>query len=401
MKIWLAFLIAMNTLMFPAAQSEQETWVELSATDVTYTFGEQITFTAELLLEKELQEAYLFMTPFQQDTQVMQVPLDQPDHIVFNRDLVESPLHAFSEIEYWYRLIAVDGSQFDSPHFTFFYGDNRFEWQTLSDDTFEVFWHDRDMEFGQNVLNVAHTGLDSAEKYIPVNPSLSQGMKKVKIYVYEDPKDLQTALKLSPTSSWVAGHTNPEISTILISIPTGLEQQLEMERQIPHEITHILQYRFAGEQFSELPIWWIEGTASLAELYPNADYPRVLENAVESETLLPMQSLTKTFPRDASQAFLAYAESASFTRYLYQNYGKENTQRLMEKYMDGMGLDEGSQEVLGESLTQVEQNWQQEELSVNLGQLAWKNFSPYILLFLLILIPPVSVGMRRRASRTV
>lgn len=399
MKTLLALAIIISTVFFPLSQTDQENWIELSAVEAVYIFGEQITFSADMLSEKELQEAYLFLTPLQQDTEVMKVPLDQPARIDFNRDLIESPFRAFSEIEYWYRLIAVDGSQFDSPKFTFFYGDNRFEWQTLSDDTFEVFWHNRDLEFGQNTLNVAHTGLDSAGKYIP-SPSLNNSSKeKIKIYVYENAKDLQTALKLSPTSSWVAGHASPELSTILISIPSGLDQQLELERQIPHEITHILQYRFAGNRFSDLPIWWVEGTASLSELYPNADYQRVLDNAVQTETLLPLQSMATTFPRDASRAFLAYAQSASFTNYLYQNYGKENVQRLMEKYLDGMGLEEGAQEVLAENLSQVEQNWQQEELNVNIGQLAWKNLAPYLLLFLLILVPPVSIGLRRSASR--
>jgi len=400
MKTLLALAIVISTMFFPVSQTDQENWIELSAVEAVYIFGEQITFSADLLSEKELQEAYLFLTPFQQDTEVMKVPLDQPARIDFNRDLIESPLRAFSEIEYWYRLIAVDGSQMDSPKFTFFYGDNRFDWQTLSDDTFEVFWHGRDLEFGQNTLNVAHTGLDSAGKYIPSHPLNNSSKEKIKIYVYENAKDLQTALKLSPTSSWVAGHASPELSTILISIPSGLDQQLELERQIPHEITHILQYRFAGSQFSELPIWWIEGTASLSELYPNADYQRVLENAVQTETLLPLQSISTTFPRDASQAFLAYAQSASFTNYLYQNYGKEDVQHLMEKYLDGMGLEEGAQEVLAENLSQVEQNWQQQELNVNISQLAWKNLAPYLLLFLLILVPPVSIGLRRSASRS-
>ena len=399
MKTWLAFLIVIGTMFSPVSQKDQGDWIELSAAEISFTFGEQLSFTADLLSQKELQEVYLFLTPLHQDTQVMQVPLEQPERITFNRDLIEFPIRAFSEIEYWYRFIAVDGSQFDSPRFTFFYGDNRFEWQTLSDETFEVFWHNRDMAFGQDTLNVAHSGMESVEKLIPYN-SAAPTAETIKIYVYENAKDLQTALKLSPTSSWVAGHASPELNTILISIPSGLDQQLELERQVPHEITHIMQYRFAGDRFNELPIWWIEGTASLAELYPNADYPRVLENAVQTETLLSLQSLTKTFPRDASQAFQAYAESASFTRYLYQNFGKEDVQRLMEKYMDGMGLEEGSQEILGKSLSQVEQDWQQEELKVNIGQLAWKNLGPYLLLFLLIVVPPITIGLRRLTTRT-
>ena len=397
MRVWLAFVFVLNAIFLPVFQTGQENWVELSAVEVDYTFGEQITFTAELFSDKEIQDIYLFLTPSQQDTEVMKVPFDQPDRLDFKRDLIESPLRTFSDIEYWFRFIAADGSELDSPKFTFFYGDNRFQWQTLSDDTFQVFWNSRDLAFGQAALNVAHAGLESAQKYVPSGSVPAS--QRIKIYIYENAKDLQTALKLSPTSSWVAGHASPELNTILISIPSGLEQQLELERQLPHELTHILQYRFAGNRFSELPVWWIEGTASLAELYPNPDYQRVLENAVQSETLLPLQSLTTTFPRDASQAFLAYAESASFTRYLYKNYGKETVGQLIEKYLDGMGTEEGAQEVLKENLSRIEQNWQQEELQVNIEQLALKNLAPYLLLFLLILIPPVSIGLRRSATR--
>lgn len=393
MKNLLLQLILAAALWMPGVQSTSGDWAVMTDVNASYTFMQQVNFVAKFQSQKELKEAYLFIEPFQREAQVVKIDLDTPGEIHFNYDLEKNPLRVFSNIEYWYRLVAADGSQFDSDRFNFLYSDNRFEWQHLGDQEFDVYWYAGDMQFGQTVLNTAHSGLDSAQKYIPLSadPNTPQA---IKIFVYDNAKDLQKALQLSASAYWVAGHASPDLGTILVSIPGGPEQQLELERQIPHEITHILQYRFAGEQIDQLPIWWLEGTASLAELYPNPDYALVLNNAVENETVIPIESLNQDFPRDASNAFLAYSESASFSRYLYQNYGKASVEEMLNKYLDGIGWEEGIQQAFGTPLTEIQYNWQQKDLGVDTGLQALKNLSPYMLLFLFVLVPPVSIGLK-------
>ena len=67
----------------------------------------------------------------------------------------------------------------------------------------------------------------------------------------------------------MAGHAAPDLGVVLISIPAGPDEGLEMQRQIPHELMHLAQYEVIGENFTNQPYWLIEGMASEAELYPN------------------------------------------------------------------------------------------------------------------------------------
>ena len=49
--------------------------------------------------------------------------------------------------------------------------------------------------------------------------------RKLDIYVYADPETMQSAL--SPGSeNWVAGHADPDLGVILVTLPEGPEQRL-------------------------------------------------------------------------------------------------------------------------------------------------------------------------------
>ncbi len=174
-----------------------------------------------------------------------------------------------------------------------------------------------------------------------------------------------------------------------MSIPQGPEQRLELERQLPHEMVHILQYQKLGESYQKLPLWLIEGTASLAELYPNPDYQWVLEKTVSQNALTPIANLCSVFPQEASGAFLAYAQSTSFVRYLYQKFGITKMEELMQNYQDGLGCEQGVMATFGISLRQLESDWQREALGVNVELLALQNLIPFFLLAVAILLPPL------------
>ena len=84
-------------------------------------------------------------------------------------------------------------------------------------------------------------------------------------------------------STWVAGHANPDLGVVLVSIAPGENQSMEMERQIPHELAHVLLYRLTGPAYANLPNWLTEGIASQVEGYPNADYTQVLTASAQTK----------------------------------------------------------------------------------------------------------------------
>jgi ABC-type uncharacterized transport system permease subunit len=142
--------------------------------------------------------------------------------------------------------------------------------------------------------------------------------------------------------------------------------------------------------------------ASLAELYPNPEYERVLQKAIDNKSLLPMEALCPAFPREASGAFLSYAQSASFVRFIHQNYGTSGLKNLMLHYQDGLGCSEGAQAALGSSLQQLENRWHMEALKINVQVLALQNLAPYILILLLVTVPPAAAALftRKKAVKS-
>lgn len=383
MNLLAIILIAAGQFALTAA-----TLVAASANDIVqdvgvfYRFGEEVIIQAQFSNPAEIQEAYLFIKPIGENARFEKLEVGEDGNALLVYDAARFPLRPFAHTQYWFRIVTAAGEEIESQRYAFEYVDNRFEWTSLVNDQYQVNWYEGDRGFGQQVLNAAENGLQSAQTYLLLPPP-----EPVIIYVYASAADLRKTLQRGQ-ESWVAGHTSPDLGVIVVSIPPGAEQNLELERQIPHELMHLLQYQLVGDDYQKIPPWLLEGMASLAETYPNPDYSRGLSKAVESQSLLPVSSLCRQMPREASQAFLAYAQSASFVKFLHQEYGSEGLKTLLLFYQTGLGCEEGVQAALGRSLTQLEGQWQSESLKVNPVEYALRQMAPYLLLLLVILIPP-------------
>jgi hypothetical protein len=382
----LILILANNWLTAQPAQ------VSINDLGVTYIFGESMSFKARIFSIDPIKEVFLFIQPEGQDSMAEKMTLSGQGELSYIYDLHQKPLPPFSKITYWYRVVFGDGSQEESGNHVFSYEDNHFTWQNLDQGGFQVYWVEGDLAFGQTALNTAKAGLDTAHKYLPGNPP-----SPLRIFIYPTSDDLQAALQASQIS-WIAGHANPQLGIIMVTISPGPEQRMEMERQIPHEIMHLVESQAAGDAYSSLPTWLTEGVASLAEIYPNPDFQRSLSKAAESGTLIPLDLLCNGFSHEASSAFLSYAESISFVRFLSERFGSSGLQTLIKKYQDGLGCSEGLQAAYGQSLDQLDAQWKEEVLGINAQVLAWKNLSPYLLLSLLLLLPPIGLGVWNRGK---
>jgi len=404
MRPWL-FVIALMTqaaLLFsaplPTASSQamyapqnQQSQVEFTDVAAFYTYGDEITFQAKITPFENIQNLFLFIQPEGQSARLQNVDLNEFGEALFSYDLVNSPLRPFAKITYWYRVVFTDGSEIESDNYSFDYIDNLHNWSSIETESLEIHWYEGGLEFGQAAMNAAEAGLTNASLYLP-----AQLVNKIDLYIYSTAADLQKALQLTQ-QYWVAGHASPELDVVLISVAPGADQSLELERQIPHELAHMLQYQMLGQNVHLLPPWLLEGTASLAETRPNPDYQRVLDIAVENDTLMPMTSLCEAFPPEASGAFQAYAQSASFTRYLYENHGTSGIENLMHAYADGMGCEEAVEKTLGEPLGVLDQKWRRESLGLDAGAVAFENLTPYlIILLILIAVPAATVILTRK-----
>jgi hypothetical protein len=217
----------------------------------------------------------------------------------------------------------------------------------------------------------------------------------VDVYVYASAVDLQNALFLGG-EQWQGGHANPKLGVVMVAIPPGPGQSIDMETLIPHELAHVMLYRSVGGGYSSLPVWLNEGIASMAELYPNPDYAQALTLASQNGSLLPFADLCDSFPPDASRAYLAYAESQSFVGFLRDTYGIPALFSLASAYADGLSCDQGVVRVLNTSLANLDTRWRESELGANVVGVVFRNMLPYLgLLVFLLLIPLIGFLQRR------
>ena len=368
--------------------------IDVEDLGVTYEFNNKVTFNARIRSGQEIKEVLLFVTPAGEQAIMRPVSFDPAGEVHYSIPSGQLDLRPFTTNHFHFVIGLASGEILPSRMFDFRYEDHRFQWQSLLYPDFEVWWYGRDAAFGQALLNVARDGLKAASEILVVDPPTP-----IRIYAYDSSTDMQSALNLS--QSWIVGHAAPDLGQMYIYIPKGPEQTMEIERQVPHEIMHFLQYQVAGSSMRNQPVWLMEGMASLAELYPNAEYQRVLSTTAQRRELLSMTSLCPSFPRNASGAFQAYAQSASFVRFLYQEYGNTGLRSLMEQYNTGQGCEQGIVSALGVSLAQVEYRWKQQSLGIDAGNLVLRNLAPYLMIVFLVAFPIVLTFIPyRRENKT-
>jgi len=272
--------------------------------------------------------------------------------------------------------------------------DDGFDWQTLELGALKVHWYDSDTRFGEAALDAAWAGMESISRFL--TPDLGQ---PVEIFIYTNLEDLRSTQV--PGEDWVAGHADPALGLVRVVIEPGEEQAIRMEQRIPHELMHVMLYRRVGPGYANVPTWLREGMAALAETYPNPDYDRVLAAAVERNDLIPLTELCVSFPAAAGRAFLAYAESRSFTNYLQETYGSTGLIDLAVTYADGVDCERGTERALGISLSSLEVRWRSAVLNQNPLLPALQTILPYLVLLCLVLLIPmlgIAGALRRTGS---
>ena len=385
------------TMFLNANQARAQSGIELENVEATVMFGEQIIFTATIKPSISIQSVAISIFDESQGIR-RTVPVNvSPDgHTEFRLDTNEMTLRPFSLIKWNYQFTLADGSSTNSEVYSVRYADDRFDWQTLESGTLRVNWYSGDAAFGQTAMDTVKSGLASVSRLVAVD--LAQ---PIEFYIYANTDDLRATLG-DNASQWIAGHADPALGVVMVIIEPGSEQNIRMEQRIPHELMHVMLYRAVGAGYRNIPAWLSEGTATLVEIYPNPDYDRVLADAAQSDNLIPLSSLCASFPADTGQAFLAYAESRSFTDYLHQTYGSTGLLKLASSYADGVECGRGPELAFEISLSSLENRWRAARLGQTPILPALQNLAPYLVLLCIVIgIPFISimVTMRRKGNQ--
>jgi hypothetical protein len=366
--------------------AQAQTGFQFNDLDVLYTYGEQVTFQAKYNPVELVKGVFLFFQPAGEDIRLVQMDLTPQGEVLYSYDLTTHYLRPFSRTEFWFQAELVDGEKVESPKQAFDYIDNRETWQSLDNGSIQVNWLKGDLFYGQDALNSAANGARNALSIFP-----GQYLVGLRIYLYDSASAMQEALN-NTQASWAVGQASPDLGIIVVSIMPGIDQQLEMDRQIPHEIMHVLLYQLVKDNYKNVPMWLSEGLSSVVETFANPDYERALSNAVNDNGLLVLNSLCGTFPQNASNAFLAYAQSDSFVHFLQDKYGNNGLLNLVQAYQNGYSCEDGVVAATGSSLNQLEYRWRQESLGIDTELLAMQNMLPFLLVAGILVLVPLFVA---------
>jgi hypothetical protein len=132
----------------------------------------------------------------------------------------------------------------------------------------------------------------------------------------------------------------------------------------------------------------------LNETYPNPEYYVLLQDAVENNTILPMESLCGGFRLEVSLFYLSYAQSDAFTRYLYDNFGSSKLEEMLNWYADGVGCTRAPELAYGQSFTRLENNWLSGLKGDNQGFTWLEPLLPWLVLLVAAIFVPLLLAVK-------
>ncbi len=336
-------------------QAEAEPLITLVSQEYSYSFVRQIHFEAEFSSVSPITGVTLFFAA-QDDLRVFHAELpvagDQTKTGAgYTLDLAEYPLRPFARVEFWWRVETRDGSVLETAPAAFIYADNRYDWQRVADEDFQIYWAAEDPGLGHTALRIARDGLERIGTILP--DALAQ---PATIYIYPSLDDYRSALQLAGLE-WIGGHADLEWDVILLSAAGGPNGSTELQKKIPHEIAHYVIGQRAGGGSNQVPYWLHEGLAVGNEPWPDPALTLVLQQAAEDGSLLSLETLCGPPPDAQPDALLFYAQSASVVRYLRNHHGDLVIRQLLAAYADGADCGGGVERILGMPLEQLEADW--------------------------------------------
>ena len=166
-------------------------------------------------------------------------------------------------------------------------------------------------------------------------------------------KALSGELNGAAIAEWAAGVAFTNRGLILLRIDS--QTQLSYLDVFRHEVSHIALARAVRHR--HLPHWFIEGVAvhqageRLIERWTRAS------DATLTNSLTPLHSYDRSFPRDGTRADLAYAESTAFVAYLLTKHGWRGIRTIVNRVANEEPFNRAFESIYQATLGQAETQW--------------------------------------------
>lgn len=351
LAVVIVLVVLARALMAPSAAAQG---VTVTTNAATSNFPDGIELKLEADSAEPITHIELLYQTADLETLNLAVPDFQPGTHVEITHLLDFRLNyqpSGVDITYRWRFTDDQGVVTETAPTSLLWSDNRFDWQTVSSDNVTVYAYNQNEAFNKIILDSAQSTVDRLSKEFGV-----QQTAPIRIWVYNSQRDFE-ATQQGNSSHWVAGTAYPQLHVILAILPEGNKR--EVGRVIPHEISHQLLNQATKNPFNAPPTWLDEGLAVFNQDNGNEDFPAMVENAAEKGHLFSIRALNSSFPYDAADAALAYAESYSVVRFILDRYGEAGLAAVIRAYPQGVSHDDALRMGIGVDIDELDRLWKE------------------------------------------
>ena len=224
--------------------------------------------------------------------------------------------------------------------------DQRFQWQTYTKDWLAVHWHDKEPEFGRNLVAYIEPQID---RIAPI----AAAPGPVNIFVYAD------ALDADPGAVLRRGQTNPyqAFNTIVSVLPE--DPQVDELSVLVHGLARLIVQDRGFNCYTSLPRWLEEGLATLASGGMSSEMRLAFAQSRLIESFWALRSLDVPPGSDVPATAPWYAQSYDVVEFLIGEFGWDGMGNLIDAIGDGNTVDESFKAAYGIGIDEAERLWRE------------------------------------------
>lgn len=282
---------------------------------------------------------------------VVDLPVEQGARATLSHTL-DTRVYYFppgTELTYRWVITDVAGNETATEPQRVVYHDERFPWSERTERNVTVFWYKGGASFGQELIDVSTRTLDRLQGQVGAELT-----EPVRIYIYADNRDMRSALE-SNSVEWIGGQAHPELGIIVGAIAPG--DSAEIERLVPHELSHQVLHQATDNPYGGTPIWFDEGLAVHNQERRDEGWDELVADAAREGRLIPLEALAGSFPADPDQAILSYAQSRDVVEFIIATYGETKLSELVAAFAAATPLDVALPQVLGRDVDELDADW--------------------------------------------
>lgn len=229
-------------------------------------------------------------------------------------------------------------------------------WDSMADFPIEVRYRHEHRTLAEDVLGRSRVFLDRVSGLlgIPVGGPYSIILAGSR----EEFTELQPVSSSVP--EWAGALTYPRFGVVTLMTPGAMDVQMQdYWSLLEHEMVHLVMGEQENLHQARFPRWLSEGIATYASGEMRLSRLLHLSWAQITGRTIPFDTLLTDFPRDSSEAEVAYAQSYLFVQYIVRKFGDDAVAILVASVLEEREMARAVNKAFGVSMGELLDGFQQ------------------------------------------